>query len=154
MYREGTTQWDVAAMQMSCIATKPVFYEDERNTKKCFYADDGTGLGTLATVHKWWTSFLAQGPKYGYFSNASKAILLVKSEHYERALQIFEGSGVNVTTDATKYFGGYVEPKETCDQLRGRKVGKLITHLEKLSELVKTGPHAAYRYFVSRFQHT
>ena len=30
----------------------------------------------------------------------------------------------------------------------------MITHLEKLSELAKAEPHAAYRYFVSRFQHT
>ena len=38
-----------------------------------------------------------------FFPNARKTILLVKEEHYERALQMFAGSGVNVTTDATKY---------------------------------------------------
>ena len=75
-------------------------------------------------------------------------------EHYERALQIFAGSGVNVTIDATKYLRGHVGPRETCDQLTRGKVGKLITHLEKLSELAKAEPHAAYSYFVSRFQHT
>ena len=154
MSREGTTQGDVAAMQKCSIATKPMVYEDETNTKKTFYADDGAGAGTHETVHEWWKSPLAQGPKYGYFSNASKTILLVKSEQFERALQIFEGSGVNVTTDATKYLGGYVRPRETCDQLTREKVGKLITHLEKPSELAKAEPRAAYSYFVSRFQHT
>ena len=59
-----------------------------------------------------------------------------------------------MTTDATKYLGGYVGPRETCDQLTRGKVGKLITHLEKLSELAKAEPHAAYSYFFSRFQHT
>ena len=117
-------------------------YEHETNTKS-FYADDGPRSGTLETVHEWWTSLLAQGPKNGYFPNARKTILLVKSEHYERALQIFAGSGVNVTTDATKYLRGYVGPRETCDQLTRGKVGKLITHLEKLSELAKAEPHAA-----------
>ena len=34
---EGTTQGDVAAMQMYSIATKPMVYEDETNTKKSFY---------------------------------------------------------------------------------------------------------------------
>ena len=105
MSREGTTQGDVAAMQMYSIATKPMVYENETNTKKSFYADNRAGAGTLETVHEWWTFLLAPGPKYGYSPNASKTILLVKSEHYERALQIFAWSGVNVTTDATKYLG-------------------------------------------------
>ena len=143
MSRERTTQGDFTAMQMYSVATKPMVYEDEMNTKKSFSADDGAGAGTLETVHEWWTSLLAQGPKYGYFPNASKTILLVKS-----------GSGVKVTTDATKYLRGYVGPRETCDQLTRGKVGKLITHLEKLSELAKPEPHAAYTYFVSHFQHT
>ena len=91
MSREGTTQGDVAAMQMYSIATKPMVYEGEKNTKKSFYADDAAGAGTFETVHEWWTSLLAQGLKYGYFPNASKTILPVKSEHYERALQIFQG---------------------------------------------------------------
>ena len=62
---EGTTQGDVAALQMYSIATKPMVYEDETNTKKSFYADDGAGAGKLETVHEWRTSLLAQGPKYG-----------------------------------------------------------------------------------------
>ena len=139
---------------MYSIATEPMVYEDETNTKKSFYADDGVEAGTLETVHEWWTSLLVQGLKYGYFPNASKTILLVKSEHYERALQIFAGSGVNVTTDATKYLRGYVGSRETCDQLTRGKVDTLITHLEKLSELAKAEPHTAYRFFVSRLQHT
>ena len=102
MSREGTTQGDVAAMQMYSIATKPMVYEEETNTRKSFYGDDGAGTRTLETVHEWWTSLLVQGPKYGYFPNASETILLVESEHYERALQFFPGSGVNVTTNATR----------------------------------------------------
>ena len=128
-------------------------YEDETNTNKSFYADGGAGAGTIETVHEWWTSLLAQGLMYGYFRNASRTKLPVKSDHYERAPQIFARSGVNVTTDTTKYLGRYVGPRETCDQLTIGKVGTLITHLEKLSELAKAEPHAAYSYFVSRFQH-
>ena len=79
MSREGTSEGDVAAMQMYSIATKPMVYEDETNSKKPFYADDGAGAGTPETVHEWWTSLLAHGPKYEYFSNARKTILLVKS---------------------------------------------------------------------------
>ena len=101
--QEVTTQRDVASMQMYSIAAKPIVYEDETNTKKYFYAEEGAGAGTLETVHKWWTYLLAQGPKYGFFPNASRTILLVKSQHYDRAHQIFAVSGVNVTTDATKY---------------------------------------------------
>ena len=88
------------------------------------------------------------------FSECQQNNTFVKSQHYERALQIFAASGVNVTTDATKYLGGYVGPRETCDQLTRGKVSTLITHLEKLSKLAKAEPHAAYSYFVSRFQHT
>ena len=131
--REGTTQGDVAAMQMYSIATKPKVYKDQPNTRKSFYADNRATAETFETIHEWWTSLLAQGPKDGFFPNACKTILLVKLEHYERALQFFAGSGVNVNTDATKYLGRYVGPRETCDQLTRGKVGTLITHLEKLS---------------------
>ena len=72
MSREGTVQGDVVAMQMYSIATKPVVYGDETNTKKSFYADDGAGAGTLEAVHEWWTSLLAQAPKYGYFSECQQ----------------------------------------------------------------------------------
>ena len=58
-----------------------------------------------------------------------------------------------MTTDSTKYLGGKVGSRETCDQLTGGKVGKLITHLEKLTELAKAKRHAAYCYIVSHFQH-
>ena len=81
MSREGTTQGDVAAMQMYSIATKPMVYEDETNTKKSFSADEGAGSGTLEILHEWWTSLLAHAPIHGYFPNASKTILLGKSEH-------------------------------------------------------------------------
>ena len=57
-----------------------------------------------------------------------------------------------MTIDAIKYLGGYIGSRETCDQLRRGKVGKLITHLEKLSKLAKAEPHGAYA--VSRFQNT
>ena len=59
MSREGTTPGDVAAMQMYPTATKPMVYEDETNTKKSFYADDGAEAGTLETVHEWRTSLRA-----------------------------------------------------------------------------------------------
>ena len=48
-----------------------------------------------------------------------------------------------MTTDTTRYLGGYVGPRETCDQLTSGKLGNLITHLEKLSELAKAELHAA-----------
>ena len=116
MSREGTTQGDIPAMQIFSIATKPMVYEDETKTRKSFYADDGAGSGTLETIHEWWTSLLAQFPKYGFFPKATKTTLLVKLEQYEWAVQIFAGSGLNVTADATKYLGGYAGPRETCDQ--------------------------------------
>ena len=52
MSREGTTQEDVAAMQMHSFATKPMVYEEETNARKSFYADDGAGAGTHETVHE------------------------------------------------------------------------------------------------------
>ena len=63
MSREGKTQGVVAVMQMYSIASKPMVYEDEMNTKKSFYAGDGAGAGTIETVHEWWTSLRAQVPK-------------------------------------------------------------------------------------------
>ena len=134
MSREGTTQEDVAAMQMYSIAIKPRVYEDETNTKKSFQADDGAGEGHLKRYMK------AGHPSW--CRDRRMDIFPMPYEHYERALQVFAGSDVNVTTYATKYLGGYVGPRDTCDQLTRGKVGTVVTYLEKLSELAEAESHA------------
>ena len=126
-------------------------YEDETKPRNPFMQTMEQGRGHLKRYINGGHPSWRRDRNRDFFPNASKTMLLVKSEHYERALQIFPGSGVNVTTDATKYSGGYVGPREVCHQLTRRKVGTLITHLEKLNELAKAEPHASYSYFFSSF---
>ena len=48
------------------------------------------------------------GPLYGYFPNGSKTHVLAKSHHAEAAKEIFEGTGIVISTEGERYLGGAV----------------------------------------------
>ena len=54
---------------------------------QAWYADDGTGLGKLQQLREWWRRVSTIGPRYGYYANAKKTVLVVKAAHVEKAKQ-------------------------------------------------------------------
>jgi len=93
------------------------------------------------------------GPDFGYFSNASKIFLIVKSQHLCKARALFWGTGV-VITDVGKLHLGFV--LGTIKFLSGNVQGKVFSWvggIEKLSEIVITQLQAAYLAFMHVFLH-
>ena len=43
---------------------------------------------------------------FGYYPNAIKTFLVVKSDRRERAVNVFEGTAVQITTEGRRYLGG------------------------------------------------
>lgn len=109
---EGATQGGVAAMAFYALGIKPLV--DELDTKCCglgsckqsWYADDSGAVGKLAKIRIWWDTLNALGPKYGYYPNPSKTVLLLKnSDDTHRAGVMFRDSGIQVKTDGQRYLG-------------------------------------------------
>ena len=86
---EGTTQDDPLAMAMYTIGTLPLISHLTGLVKQCWYADDSAAGGKLSKLKQWWDLLSSVGPRYGYFPNATKTILIVKETVLTDARTIF-----------------------------------------------------------------
>ena len=122
---EGVTQGDPLAMAMYALGTVPLINELAKHvrTKQVWYADDASDGGTLENVKAWWEYLSVRGPAYGYFPNAAKTWLLVKSDHHQRAQQLFGNTDINITTEGRRLLGAAI----VCDQLHQRSRGKIFS---------------------------
>ena len=67
-----------------------------------WYADDGQAVGKLHKLREWWDMLLREGPKYGYYPQAGKTWLVVKSEMQAQAAVVFEGTGIKIAREGGK----------------------------------------------------
>ena len=117
---EGTTQGDPTAMPAYGIGVLPflalIKSGDAARVKQLAYADDIGGGAKLQVLREWWKNICENGPSFGYFPKASKSWLVVKENKFEEAKQIFEGTGINITTEGRKYLGGFVGTREGAEE--------------------------------------
>ena len=76
------------------------------------YADDLAGGSKLERLRDWWDRTVQFGPAFGYYPKSSKSWLIIKEEEETRAKDIFQGTGINITTHGKKYLGGFVGTEE------------------------------------------
>ena len=79
------------AMAMYAIGTLPLIRRSNPSKliQQVWYADDGSAGGSLSDLLNWWHQLSDLGPKFGYYPNARKSILLVKPDHLDAAQQLF-----------------------------------------------------------------
>ena len=107
---EGCTQGDVSSRGLYGLGIKPLIdnLADIIDIEKCiqvWYADDSSASGELNEMKKWWDRMCTIGPKYGYHPLPSKTILTVKEEFKQKALEIFGGTQVQITTKGERHMG-------------------------------------------------
>lgn len=66
------------------------------------------------------------GPEIGYFHNAAKSVLIVKSEHYDHASEIFKDSGVIVTKEGQRHLGAVIGTEEFKEKYVKEKVTEWV----------------------------
>ena len=153
--KEGTTQGDPLAMPTYAIGLTPLLATIKTNdeTKHVAYADDLAGIGKLLNLRKWWDDIMINGPLIGYKPNAKKSWVVVKNEHLEQALDIFKGTGVNVTSAGRKYLGGAIGANEFQQNHIRQLVSSWTSKIEKLATIAKSEPQAALAAFNSGLKH-
>ena len=92
--REGKTQGDPAAMSTYGVGLIPLLDilscgDVDPAWKQVAFADDLSGVGKLVFLRVWWDLVMKYGPILGYYPNASKSWLTVKSEHFNVATEMF-----------------------------------------------------------------
>ena len=153
--KEGTTQGDPVAMSMYTMGILPLLqlYMAKENTKRIAFADDFTGIGKLNQLKDWWDIVCLHGPNLGYFPKASKSWLIVKVQHYESAIKLFEGSEVKITTEGNRHLGAIIGTAKYKEEYLSKTVDEWIKQINLLSQIAKSYPHAAYSAFVYGLQH-
>jgi len=93
----------------------------------------------LESLKAWWDKLLIIGPPIGYFPNATKTWLVVKQEHLDKARELFDGTGIQITQEGTgdksggqRYLGAAIGTQSFIKQYVQDKVAKWVTELEEL----------------------
>ena len=95
--REGKTQGDPAAVGAYALGVTPlihflsnfIFINDHRSKE---VADDFTVAGKASEIKAYWDILQQQGPLFGYFPKPSRSYMIVKEQHYNKAVDVFMGS--------------------------------------------------------------
>ena len=157
---EGCTQGDVASMALYALGIKPLVTDLAINTcspehcKQSWYADDSAALGKLQHIKKWWDQLNALGPKYGYFPNPKKTVLLLKNdEDVPRARALFQGTGVQFNTSGKRYLGAVIGSIDFKRSYVKKKVDKWIDDIKDLSLLAVEEPQIALSAYTKGICH-
>lgn len=122
-------------------------------TKQIAFADDLLGAGKLRNLRDWWSQILIQGPRLGYYPNASKTWLVVKQEVVEQAKVIFRDTSINITCEGRKYLGGFIGTNTSRDEYAKDLVSNWNQQLQSLCKVAKSEPQAAFNGFCTGFRH-
>ena len=77
--KEGCTQGSGLAMQAYAVGNLPLIQKLKNSTHwiQNWFADDGSCLGPLDNLIQWLRLLNNEGPRYGYYNEVSKNILIV-----------------------------------------------------------------------------
>ena len=108
--REGVTQGNPLAMIAYGILPLPMIRILRKEFPDIFqpwYVDDGAGMVSIPRLLLLYDRLTVIGPKYGYFPEASKIILIVKLKGVARATEFTESFSFKVTT-GLRYLGFFI----------------------------------------------
>ena len=145
--KEGATQGDNLAMAMYALSTREMIDDLKQaapETVQVWFADDSADAGKLRDIQKWWMRLKEIGPAYGYFPNAPKCWIILKSpELRELAEELFGADGVNITTEGKRHIGAVLGTEEFREEFVKAKVQKWKNDVHELSAIAKEEPQAA-----------
>ena len=137
-------------MPMYALATIPLIkklYCHLGDVSQVWYADDTSAAGKIDRLQEWWSQLVSQGPKFGYFPNATKTWLVTKQKHYATATTFFANTGVQVTSEARPYIGAAIGTEDFVMSHVKNRVTKWTKELDSLAAIALSQPHAAHAAF-------
>ena len=154
MSSEGTTQGDPIAMPMYAIGVVPLLQSiATEGAVQAWFADESGAGGKVLKLRQWWDSLTEKGPSFGYFLNAAKSVLLVKPQHYHKAVEVFAGTGVDIGMDGCRHLGAALGSPEFITRYLQQKAEAWVQEVSRLTEIAATQPQAAYSVFVHGLKH-
>ena len=93
------------------------------------------------------------GPSSETSQKETKSWLVVKTDKLHETNEIFNGTGIKITTEGRKYLGGFVGTEEGSEKYVEELCKVWIAQIEELSKIAKCEPQAAYSAFTAGFKH-
>ena len=151
---EGTTQGDPLGMAMYAIGILPLIqklHEHCQATKQVWFADDATAAGTCESLRQWWDFLSTEGPKYGYYPNATKTYLIIKEAYQPIAQRIFTNTNIVITCQGKRHLGAALGTNSFIEEYVSTKVHEWEEELLTLSRIAKSYPHEAFSAYTHGF---
>ena len=127
--------------------------QNTSNAKQCWLADDASGAGSIKDVLKWWQSPEKMGPMFGYHPNALKCWLIVKPNKYEEAMEAFQNTGINVTTEGRRHLGAALGSRDFLEDYVNEKAEQWVEEVIKLSAFANSQPQACFAAYTFGLKH-
>ena len=143
--KEGCTQGSGLAMQAYAIGNLPFIHKLKNPAKwiQNWYADDGSCLGPFDSLKEWLQLLSTEGPKYGYYNQITKNVLIVAPDFLEKAHEAFHNIGVQIVT-GHRVLGGFIGSDSEKETWLEKKLNFWTNAVQKLSQVGKQDPHAAF----------
>ena len=141
---------DLLALAMYALAITPLIkmlHDNVPTTKQVWYANDATGIGSCEHLREWWEYISTEGPKYGHFPNCSKTYLVVKPGMESKAMSVFAGPHVNITSEGHHHLGAVIGSRGFCEEYVRTKVISWCEDLARLATVASCHPQAVYSVF-------
>ena len=104
-------------------------------------------------MYKWWKELLQVGPKYGYFPNPFKSILVVKDpQMIDQAKELFGEFNMQITS-GTKHLGAALGNTGARDQYIADEVQGWCEDIKMLADIAESEPQAAYSAYMIHLWH-
>ena len=108
-----------------------------------WYADDGSCLGKFENLIEWLKLLMKEGPRFGYYNELSKMILIVAPQFAEEAKLLFQEYGIVILT-GHRLLGGFIGTEEEKLAWIKQKNDFWIKSVNKLAEIAKSDPHSVF----------
>ncbi|CAM9907663.1 unnamed protein product, partial [Heterosigma akashiwo] len=116
------------------------------------FADDSSAAGKLETVLAWVKALVKEGPKYGYYPEPSKSVLVVKEGKEERAREVFAECPDLDIVSHHRFLGGCIGASAGVESYVKKKVATWVECVRHLARATEKFPQSAYVAFTMSLQ--
>ena len=112
---ESTTKGDQIAIGAYVLGDTPLIhflrefiFISKHGSKDVLFAEEFTVAGKASEIKAHWDILQQQGHLIGHFPNPSKSYFIVKERHYNKAVDVFMGSKVKVTSEEKRHLSAAI----------------------------------------------
>ena len=115
-----------------------------------WYADDAAAMAKFARIRAVYNLVEEFGPRYGYFPESSKSILVVTPGNRDRAVLKFAHKGFKVV-EGSRYLGGFIGGAREKAEWLEKKVTAFASGVQALGAAAARHPQSAYAGYTRSF---